>query len=91
MRLGEVIGRVWPERQIDGLAGRTLMQVRTDEPACTLVALDLVGVGVGTQVVVVMGEPARQIADGAPVDAVITAIVRRDVQEAAPPRPAKTK
>lgn len=76
MRLGEITGRVWPERQVDGLAGRTLLQVRCDGE--TLVALDLIGVGMGNRVLVVTGLPAQQIAQNAPVDAVIIAIVRHD-------------
>lgn len=82
MQLGEVVGRVWPERQLDGLGGRTLVQVRTAAETAPLVALDLIGVGVGNRVLVVAGEPAYRIADGAPVDAVITAIVCHDNQDA---------
>ncbi len=78
MRLGEVVGRVWAERQLDGLGGRTFVSVQVAGGLPPVVALDLIGAGVGSQVLVVTGEPAYRIADGAPVDAVVTAIVRQD-------------
>lgn len=76
MQLGEVVGRVWPERQNAGLVGRTLVQVRCD--AGMVVALDPIGAGLGTRVLLVTGSTAQRIADGAPVDAVVTAIVQSD-------------
>lgn len=77
MLLGEIVARIWPEQQVDGLAGRPLVLVRTrggDE----VVALDLLGAGPGARVLVATGEPARHIAGGAPVDAVVTAVVGED-------------
>lgn len=73
MLLGEITARVWPEQQVDGLAGRPLVLVRT--AGGDIVALDLLGAGPGAKVLVATGEPARHIAGGAPVDAVVTALV----------------
>ena len=78
MLLCDVVARVWPERQLDGLAGKPLVQVREVAGGATLVALDLVEAGVGARVLVVTGSPARDIAGGLPVDAVITAIAAAD-------------
>ena len=78
MLLCDVVARVWPERQLDGLAGRPLVLVREVDGGATRVALDLVDAGVGARVLVVTGEPAHRLAAGPPVDAVITAIVKTD-------------
>ena len=86
MRLGDVVGRIWPERAIEGLGGRPLVLVKDRGDGSQRVALDLVEAGVGARVIVVSGEPARRIAGGAPVDAVIVAIVREDVATSPKPR-----
>lgn len=78
MLLCEVVGRVWPECGIDGLAGRALVQVKDIASGTRLVALDLIDAGVGARVLVVTGDTAHRIADGPPVDAVVTAIVAAD-------------
>mgnify|MGYP000726774672 CR=1 FL=1 len=78
MLLCDVVARVWPERGLDGLAGKPLVQVREVAGGATLVALDLVEAGVGSRVLVVTGAPARDIAGGLPVDAVVTAIATAD-------------
>lgn len=63
---------------MEGLAGRALVLVREVEGKAVLAAFDLVDAGVGARVLVVTGEPARQISNGVPVDAVISAIVHTD-------------
>lgn len=78
MKLCQVVGRVWPEQQLEGLNGKALVAVRDVHDDQVLVALDLVDAGVGSRVLVVTGEPARAISRHAPVDAVITAIVNAD-------------
>ncbi len=55
-----------------------MVLVREVEGKAVFVAFDLVEAGVGSRVLVVTGEPARQIANGVPVDAVVSAIVRTD-------------
>jgi len=78
MILCEVVGRVWPESPLAGLNQKALVTVRDIHSGALQVALDLAGAGTGARVLVVVGEPARVIADGAPVDAVVTAIVAAD-------------
>jgi len=78
MLLCDIVGRVWPERSLDGLAGRSLVLVRDVSGGPALVAYDMVDAGVGARVLVATGEPARHIAGGPPVDAVVTAIVASD-------------
>lgn len=78
MLLGDVVARVWPERQLDGLAGKPLVLVREVASANLHVALDLIDAGVGTRVLLVTGEPAQKIAGEVPADAVVTAIVQAD-------------
>lgn len=78
MILCDVIGRVWPESPLEGLNQKALVTVRDVHSGAIQVALDLVGAGTGARTLVVVGEPARVIANGAPVDAVITAIVAAD-------------
>lgn len=67
MILGRVIGEVWATRRHAGLSGRKLLVIA---PQCWydppfqvghLVAVDPVGAGVGEDVVVCMGDPARRI------------------------------
>lgn len=78
MLLCDVVGRVWPERALDGLAGRSLVVVRGVADGATLVAWDMIEAGVGARVLVATGEAAFRIAAGPPVDAVVTAIVATD-------------
>ena len=78
MLLCDVIARIWPERAIDGVAGRPIVLVRDVEGAATHAALDLIEAGVGARVLVVTGEPAQRISGGLPVDAVVTAVVGGD-------------
>lgn len=78
MLLCDVVARVWPEKQLEGLAGQPLVLVREVDGGASRVALDLVGAGVGVRVIVVTGEPAHRLAGGPPVDAVVTAIVNAD-------------
>jgi len=72
--LGEVVGRVWNDREIPGLHGRRLLLVRDLAGNAQLVAVDLVEVGAG-DVVLVAQEEAAQAAAGAPVDAAVVALV----------------
>lgn len=66
MILGRVVGEVWAARRDPGLSGRKLLIVQPHywyEPPFEvghLVAVDQLGAGVGEDVVVCLGEPARQ-------------------------------
>jgi ethanolamine utilization protein EutN len=102
--LGRVIGRVWATRQDARLAGAKLLLVRPHgvyEPALAtghLVAVDDVDAGVGDDVVLALGRPARLAAakksgaaagdDDIPVDAAILGVVDRvELDAAASSRP----
>jgi microcompartment protein CcmK/EutM len=74
MILGEVVGRVWNDREVPGLRGRRLLLVRDLAGEAQLVAVDLVEVGAG-DLVLVAQEEAAQAAAGAPVDAAVVALV----------------
>jgi|KBSMisStandDraft_5_1062788.scaffolds.fasta_scaffold2657591_1 microcompartment protein CcmK/EutM len=90
MRICDVMGRVWPETPLAGLGGRALVLVRDVHSHEVLAALDLVGAGSGTRVLVATGSPAQSIAGGAPVDAVVVSIVRMDARSDDPAVPEGT-
>lgn len=85
MILGRVIGHVWAARKDARLARAKLLVIRPHglyEPAFAarhLVATDDVDAGVGDDVVVCLGQPARLSAgsDDMPVDAAVLGIVDR--------------
>ena len=85
MILGRVVGEVWASRKDARLGGAKLLLVRPHgwyEAAfdtAHLVASDDVQAGVGDDVIVCLGQPARQSRgdDNVPVDAAIMAIVDR--------------
>ena len=103
MILGRVVGRVWATRQDARLAGGKLLVVRPHgvyEPALAtghLVAVDHVDAGVGDDVVVALGRPARlapggqagqPVDDNRPVDAAILGVVDRvELDRSASSRP----
>lgn len=104
MILGRVMGEVWATRQHAAYVGRKLLLVRPllwyapSHEVGHLVAVDTVDAGVGDDVLVCMGEPARQALGGSnlPVEAAICAVVdrveldadqgRRPLRWLAPPR-----
>lgn len=83
MILGRVIGEVWATRQHPAYEGQKLLIVRPrlwyapSHEVGHLVAIDTVNAGVGDEVLVCMGAPARQALGSAnlPVEAVICAVV----------------
>ncbi len=89
MILGRVVGEVWATRKHAALDGRKLVIVRPTlwyaplHESGHLVAVDGLGVDVGQEVVVCLGEPARRSLGlggpglNVPVDAAIMAIVDR--------------
>jgi ethanolamine utilization protein EutN len=101
--LGRVVGQVWATRQDARLGGAKLLLVRPHgvyEPALAtghLVAVDDVHAGVGDDVIVALGRPARLAAakkgvgaagDDFPVDAAILGVVDRvELDAAASARP----
>jgi ethanolamine utilization protein EutN len=90
--LGRVIGQVWATRKDARLQRAKLLVIRPHgmyEPAFEarhLVATDDVDAGVGDDVIVCLGRPARLSAGGenTPVDAAVLGVVERvDIDEAA--------
>ena len=82
MIFGKIVGTVVSTQIDDGIKGRKCLLVQTcnykvEEKNDYLVALDLVGAGVGEVVIISQGSSARQttITHRKPVDAVIVGIV----------------
>ena len=81
MTICKVIGNVWATKKDENLSGYKLMIVRKEsfcgskEPS--FVAADIVGAGIGEQVLVVSGSTARKSLgrDSIPIDAVIVGII----------------
>jgi ethanolamine utilization protein EutN len=81
--LGRVVGEVWATRKHAALDGRKLLVVEPylwyapAHEVAHLVAVDPVGAGIGEDVVVCMGDPARRAlgSTSMPVEASICAIV----------------
>lgn len=77
----KVTGHVWATKKEDSLSGFKLMIVRKMDGTILsddeIVAVDMVGAGIGERVLVVSGSTARMAAgsDQAPVDAAIVGIV----------------
>jgi len=76
-----VVGNVWATKKEESLNGLKLMIVRQedfgDRREPPFVAVDIVGAGVGEQVLVVSGSSARKSLgeDNVPIDAVIVGII----------------
>lgn len=82
MIVGTVIGNVWATRKDDGLTGCKLMIVephkfKDHREKYPIVAVDIIGAGIGETVLVVSGSSARiTVGEGkSPIDHVIVGIV----------------
>lgn len=82
MLICKVIGHVWATKKQEALNGQKLMIVRETETAQNnkgeiFVAADMVGAGVGEDVLVVTGSTARRAAgrEDIPVDSAIVGII----------------
>jgi ethanolamine utilization protein EutN len=73
--LGEVVGRVWSERQLGGLDGRRLVLVRDLGSGDRRVAIDLLDAAAGMTVLVATDEAAASAAGAPWVDAAVVALV----------------
>ena len=92
MLRARVIGNVWATRRLDEVPGGALLevQVETDEgDGARLVALDVLGCGVGEQVLVVTGSVAASWFEGRPppVDALVIGSVDEHASAASPDLP----
>lgn len=75
MILGEVLGRVWSERQVDGLRGRRLVLVQDASSGQRRVAVDLLDAAAGMTVLVATDEAAATASGVGCVDAAVIALV----------------
>ncbi len=82
MLICEVVGHVWATKKEPALNGQKLMVVKETETnekdGAVFVAADLVGAGVGEQVLVVSGSTARvavNAAQSCPIDCAIVGII----------------
>ncbi|MBQ9361310.1 MAG: EutN/CcmL family microcompartment protein [Lachnospiraceae bacterium] len=81
MIIGKVIGSVFSTRKSEKLVGNKFMIVRPEESMKAdgndLVAIDIIGAGIGERVLVAQGSAARIGCDmkDAPVDAAIVGII----------------
>ena len=81
MYICQVIGHVWATKKEESLTGLKLMVVQETETnkrgGKAFVAADVVGAGIGEQVLVVRGSTARRAAgsDNCPVDCAIVGII----------------
>jgi ethanolamine utilization protein EutN len=91
MLVGEVMGRIWNDRQVPDLERRRLVVVRERGSGATIVAVDLIDVAAGNTVLVATDEAASAAAGAAAIDAAVVARVsgadvlppeRGDVMEA---------
>jgi ethanolamine utilization protein EutN len=73
--LGEVVGRVWSERSVDGLSGVRMVLVREPESGDRRVAVDLLDAGTGSTVLVATDEAAAAVTGRSCVDAAVIALV----------------
>ncbi|WP_326836967.1 EutN/CcmL family microcompartment protein [Amycolatopsis rhabdoformis] len=75
MILGRVIGRVWSDRQLLGMATRRFVLVRSVGDDTVTVAVDLLDASPGTTVLVTTDEAAAAASGEATVDAAVVALV----------------
>ncbi|MDR2257762.1 MAG: EutN/CcmL family microcompartment protein [Treponema sp.] len=79
MLICKVVGHIWSTKKETSLEGFKFMTVRERDAAAgpVFVAADLVGAGVGEDVLVVSGSTARYAArnGGVPIDAAIVGII----------------
>lgn len=82
MKICKVIGHVWATKKEESLSGMKLMVVEPSDEFGTkigspFVAADVVGAGIGEEVLVVNGSTARKAfgSDNTPIDAAIVGII----------------
>ena len=73
MKIGTVTGSVWATKKSPALTGQILLRVTSD--GAEYIACDLVGAGVGEQVILAFGSAARVGQEKIPVDAAIVGIM----------------
>ncbi|MDR1428677.1 MAG: EutN/CcmL family microcompartment protein [Spirochaetaceae bacterium] len=80
MQVCKVVGHIWSTKKEASLEGFKFMLVQEGERGGAFVAADLVGAGIGEEVLVVSGSTARcaaktGVSGEAPIDAAIVGII----------------
>lgn len=88
MLMGRVINSIWSTRKDESLKGAKFMIVQLlDTPEAgkgrIIVAVDMIGAGIGERVLITQGSSARRMSgfEDAPVDATIVGIIDESQQE----------
>ncbi|MCR6544904.1 EutN/CcmL family microcompartment protein [Dehalobacterium formicoaceticum] len=88
MLIGKVINSIWSTRKDESLKGAKFMIVQLqDTPekdkGRIIVALDMIGAGIGERVLITQGSSARRMPNfkDAPIDATIVGIIDEDQQD----------
>jgi ethanolamine utilization protein EutN len=86
--IGKVKGPIWSTRKEEALVGAKLMVVQLlDTPeegkGRIIVAVDMIGAGIGERVLITQGSSARRMTgyENAPIDATIVGIIDENQQE----------
>ncbi|MCG8483149.1 MAG: EutN/CcmL family microcompartment protein [Clostridia bacterium] len=84
MMIGKVVDNIWCTRKDEGLTGMKLMKMRLldkeqekDGEGRIIVAIDLIGAGIGEKVLVTQGSSARRFdgLENAPIDTIVVGII----------------
>ena len=77
MLRAKVIGSIWTTRRIEGMPSGALLEVEVEDTGTHLVAFDVLGTGIGEQVLVATGSVAAAWFPGKPppLDALIIGAV----------------
>jgi ethanolamine utilization protein EutN len=80
---GKVTGQVWSTRRVEGVPAGAFLEVEVDGSGARLIAFDVLGSGVGEQVLVTQGSVASSWFTGTPppVDALIIGSIDPDTTE----------
>jgi len=88
MLIGRVINNIWSTRKDESLIGMKLLVVEildslTEKPGRILVAVDLIGAGIGEKVLITQGSSARRMKgfEDVPIDAMIVGIIDENQPE----------
>lgn len=84
MIIAKIIDNVWATRKADQLNGLKFMlaeEINGDHSGNRLIAVDVIGAGIGDRVIISTGSSAREmIGRSVPVDAIVVGIIDEDCQ-----------
>lgn len=83
MIMGKVINNIWSTKKDESLIGCKLMAISIlggKDEGKVIIAVDMIGAGIGEKVIVSQGSSARKMANlkDAPIDATIVGIIDED-------------